>query len=48
MVKDAQRMEFLKTPVKEAAKNSLVAFEILCWFYVGEIIGKGSVIGYNV
>jgi len=34
--------------VREAAKKGLVAVEVCCWFYVGEIIGRRSLIGYNV
>ena len=32
----------------QAALNAVVAFEVFCWFCVGEIIGKGSIVGYNV
>ncbi|XP_014787869.1 ATP synthase subunit g, mitochondrial [Octopus bimaculoides] len=34
--------------VKEGFLNSVVALEIMCWFFIGEIIGKGSLIGYNI
>jgi F-type H+-transporting ATPase subunit g len=34
--------------VKQAALNTLVAVEVGCWFYVGEIIGRASLIGYSV
>nr|XP_033773850.1 ATP synthase subunit g, mitochondrial isoform X1 [Geotrypetes seraphini] len=34
--------------VKEALRNGLVATEVLMWFYIGEIIGKRGLIGYNV
>jgi F-type H+-transporting ATPase subunit g len=34
--------------VKEAWINTLVGVEVLCWFWVGECIGKGSLVGYNV
>ena len=40
--------KFLDVSVKEATRNTLVAIEIACWFYVGEIIGRRSLIGYNV
>lgn len=39
---------FLDTNVKEATKNTLVAVEVVCWFYVGEMIGRKSIIGYKV
>ena len=34
--------------VKEAWLNTLVTIEVLCWFYVGECIGKRHIVGYNV
>ncbi|XP_069750872.1 ATP synthase subunit g, mitochondrial [Narcine bancroftii] len=34
--------------VKDAMRNTLVATEVLMWFYIGEVIGRGSLIGYNV
>nr|XP_056716426.1 ATP synthase subunit g, mitochondrial [Euleptes europaea] len=34
--------------VKEALRNGLVATEVLMWFYIGEIIGKRGLVGYNV
>ena len=34
--------------VKEAWLNTLVTVEVLCWFFVGECIGKRSLIGYQV
>lgn len=39
---------FLDVPMKEATKNSLVAVEIACWFFIGEMIGRRSIIGYKV
>merc|ERR1712168_264608 len=32
--------------VKDALRNGLVATEVLMWFYIGECIGKGGLIGY--
>lgn len=40
--------KFLDVTVTEATKNSLVAIEVACWFYIGEIIGRRSLIGYKV
>ncbi|XP_055516510.1 ATP synthase subunit g, mitochondrial isoform X2 [Leucoraja erinacea] len=34
--------------VKDSMRNALVAAEVLMWFYIGEVIGRGSLIGYNV
>ena len=39
---------FLTNSTKEIAVKSLIGVEILMWFYVGEVIGKGSLIGYDV
>lgn len=33
---------------QDALRNGLVATEVLMWFYIGEIIGKRGLIGYNV
>ena len=40
--------KFMNVTVKQACVNTLVAAEIAFWFYVGEIIGRRSLIGYNV
>ena len=37
----------LNMTVKDAVVASLVGAEIACWFFVGEIIGKGGLIGYD-
>ncbi|XP_074544412.1 ATP synthase F(0) complex subunit g, mitochondrial-like [Halichoeres trimaculatus] len=37
-----------QTTVKDALRNGLVTTEILMWFYIGECIGKGGLIGYDV
>ena len=42
----AKTQKFMKMPVKEVWLNTLVCTEIMCMFFIGEIIGKGSVIGY--
>lgn len=34
--------------VREAWLNTLVAAEIGFWFFVGEVIGKRHLVGYNV
>ncbi|KAL0600731.1 ATP synthase subunit g, mitochondrial [Plecturocebus cupreus] len=48
IVNSAQTGSFKQLTVKEAALNGLVATKVLMWFYVGEIIGKCGIIGYNV
>ncbi|KAM3865627.1 ATP synthase subunit g, mitochondrial-like [Diretmus argenteus] len=37
-----------QTTVKDAMRNGLVATEVLMWFYIGECIGKGGIVGYDV
>ncbi|RWS15769.1 ATP synthase subunit g: mitochondrial-like isoform X2 [Dinothrombium tinctorium] len=34
--------------MREAWLNTLVTIEVLCWFFVGECIGKGSIVAYKV
>lgn len=48
IVSSAQTGSFKQLTVKEALLNGLVATEVWMWFYVGEIIGKRGIIGYNV
>ena len=33
---------------QEAAINTAVVIEVACWFFIGECIGKGGLIGYDV
>merc|ERR1711976_400521 len=40
--------KFLNTSVKEATLNAAVTLEVAMWFFIGEIIGKGSIIGYKI
>ena len=39
---------FLDISLTEATRNTLVAVEVACWFYVGEMIGRRSIVGYKV
>ena len=39
---------FLDKPMKEVVQQGLVGFDIFCWFIVGEMIGRRSIIGYKV
>ncbi|KAJ8388348.1 hypothetical protein AAFF_G00135020 [Aldrovandia affinis] len=48
IVKGFQTGRLGQTTVRDALRNGLVATEVLMWFYIGEIIGKGSIVGYNV
>ncbi|XP_038634740.1 ATP synthase subunit g, mitochondrial, partial [Scyliorhinus canicula] len=40
--------QYKHTTVKDALRNALVVTEIVMWFYIGEVIGRRSLIGYNV
>jgi F-type H+-transporting ATPase subunit g len=33
---------------QDATINAVVTTEVLCWFFIGECIGKRSLIGYQV
>ncbi|KAI0240651.1 ATP synthase subunit g, mitochondrial [Lamellibrachia satsuma] len=44
----AKTQKWQAVTVKEGFLNSLVAFEVLCWFFIGECIGKRSIVGYQV
>lgn len=48
IVHSAQTGSFKQLTVKEAVLNGLVATEVWMWFYIGEIIGKRGIVGYNV
>lgn len=36
------------TTMREAWVNTLVTTEVICWFFIGECIGKGTWIAYQV
>ncbi|XP_037073054.1 ATP synthase subunit g, mitochondrial-like [Pollicipes pollicipes] len=48
LVKSARTGAWRNLTVKEATVNTLVGAEIVFWFFIGECIGKGSVVGYQV
>ncbi|XP_050496813.1 ATP synthase subunit g, mitochondrial-like [Bombus huntii] len=48
IISAAKNKRYLDLTVREAWLNTLVGIEILCWFFVGECIGKRHLIGYNV
>ncbi|XP_047463067.1 ATP synthase subunit g, mitochondrial [Mugil cephalus] len=48
LIKGFQTGRLAQTTVRDAVRNGLVATEVLMWFYIGECIGKGGIIGYDV
>ncbi|KAM9299196.1 ATP synthase F(0) complex subunit g, mitochondrial [Gastrophryne carolinensis] len=48
LVQSFQKGRLSELTVREALRNGLVATEVLFWFYIGECIGKGGLVGYNV
>nr|XP_003705829.1 PREDICTED: ATP synthase subunit g, mitochondrial [Megachile rotundata] len=48
LVSAAKNKRFLELPVREVWLNTLVTLEVLCWFFIGECIGKRHIIGYKV
>ncbi|XP_071500359.1 ATP synthase subunit g, mitochondrial-like [Diadema antillarum] len=48
IIKAARTGKWAQLTVKEAWLNTLVCAEVAFWFFVGEQIGRRSVIGYNV
>merc|ERR1712226_1488583 len=48
LVGDALTMKWLTCTMGQAAVNTVVVAEIACWFFIGECIGKGSLVGYQV
>ncbi|CAH1371414.1 hypothetical protein MTP99_012893 [Tenebrio molitor] len=48
LINGARTGRWREVPVREAWLNTLVTVEVLCWFYVGECIGKRHIVGYDV
>jgi len=48
LVKDAATFKWAQASMKDVAVNTVVVGEIACWFFIGECIGKGSLVGYQV
>ncbi|XP_076181957.1 ATP synthase F(0) complex subunit g, mitochondrial [Ptiloglossa arizonensis] len=48
LIKSAQTGSYRNLTVREAWLNTLVGAEVLCWFFVGECIGKRHIVGYDV
>ena len=48
LVGDAIPFKWATTFNGQSAVNAVVVTEIACWFFIGEYIGKGSLVGYQV
>merc|ERR1712226_1403636 len=48
LVKSAMTFKWANLTMREAWLNTLVAVEVGCWFFIGECIGKGSLVAYKV
>lgn len=48
LVRGAKTGAWKNLTVKEAWLNTLITVEVICWFFVGEVIGKRSLVGYQV
>jgi len=48
LAKDALTFKWAQASMKDVAVNTIVVTEIACWFFIGECIGKGSLVGYQV
>lgn len=48
LISGARTGRWRELTVREALLNTLVATEVICWFYVGECIGKRHLVGYDV
>ncbi|CAL7944641.1 unnamed protein product [Xylocopa violacea] len=48
LIKSAKDRRYLQLTVREVWLNTLVSIEVICWFFVGECIGKQHIIGYDV
>ncbi|XP_015783091.1 ATP synthase subunit g, mitochondrial [Tetranychus urticae] len=48
LIKGAATGRWARVTVREGLVNAIITAEVICWFFVGEIIGKRSLIGYKV
>ncbi|KAF3426099.1 hypothetical protein E2986_12152 [Frieseomelitta varia] len=48
LISAAKNGRILDLSVREVWLNTLVGIEVVCWFFVGECIGKRHIIGYKV
>jgi F-type H+-transporting ATPase subunit g len=48
VIRSGLTMKWKNLSVREAWLNYLVTLEVICWFFVGEVIGKRHIVGYDV
>jgi len=48
LVGDALTFKWAQASMAQVAVNTIVVAEVACWFFIGECIGKGSLVGYQV
>jgi len=48
LISAAKSQKWRHVTVKEATVNSIITAEVILWFFVGECIGKGSLVGYQI
>lgn len=48
LIRAARTGAYRHVTVRQAVLNTLVTVEVLCWFFVGECIGKRAIVGYDV
>ncbi|CAL8078409.1 unnamed protein product [Calicophoron daubneyi] len=47
LIDAAKSGKWRSTTVREAFLNTVVTLEVVAWFFIGEVIGRRSLIGYS-
>ena len=48
IISSAATGKFGQLTVKQGLANSIVCFELVILFFIGEVIGRGTLVGYDV
>merc|ERR1711893_251780 len=48
LLRSARTQKWKELSVREATISTLVGVEIACWFFIGECLGKRSIVGYQI
>jgi len=48
ILKSARTGAWKKLTLKEGVVNAAICAEVVCWFFIGECIGKRSLVAYKV